>query len=163
MESIAKSTCCKCFKATMVLLNIVLAIVSIVIGSMHLHGCVGERMIPIYLIVDGTIHFAAIAFNQTVPDKNEENSTCAKMWYYIGTTIQLLIGMFAIAWMVMGAIWVFDRDLNIVDENNNVYCNPIVYYTAVGNVIYTLASIGLLFAIVCCYCGCAFTAAFLIE
>lgn len=102
----AMTCCCVIFLLVLALLGY--GIAKIVMGSVYIHDCPLEQMIPIYLIVSG---LAPLLFGGC--RRKEEGQETS-----LGSVVCSIVGLlFNIAWLICGSVWVYTHfgKLNDVD------------------------------------------------
>ncbi|CAH1778449.1 unnamed protein product [Owenia fusiformis] len=122
----------------------------IVMGSVHLHNCPRERMIPIYLIVAGV--FGIIKnlsnFGQRIKNRKEGNDEeNAKTNPFDG-----ILNCFLFAWFIAGNVWIYRtyRSYNCeLPRVDAVYCDCTLYLYA----FWITTATYILIALSCC-CVC---------
>lgn len=117
----------------------------IVIGTIYLHDCPAERMIPIYLIVAGCFGLVSglISLCKSVNSRdNPDNSSST-----LGP--EQLINTFLFAWFIAGNVWVYGKynSWQRSDTTLTTYCDPTLYYFS-----FWIITSSYIIAGVCCLC-----------
>lgn len=96
-----------CLVVLLVIALIGFGIAKIVMGSVYLHDCDIEYLIPIYLIVSGV---APIFFGGFGRQDDSNDNLCGPVCGVIGL-------LFNLAWLICGSVWVYPNfgKLNAVD------------------------------------------------
>ncbi|XP_076118253.1 transmembrane protein 272-like isoform X1 [Mytilus galloprovincialis] len=129
-------------------------IACIVIGSLYLHDCPAQRLIPIYLIVAGA--FSLVKDLSSLLQKckakrtEEEQEGGAPTNFFDG-----LVGCFLFAWFICGNVWIYSTHNHFsTDSTKADFCEPVLFYFSFWllNATYILIGISCL---LCC-CGVSF-------
>lgn len=142
---------CICSFSIVFILIILMAIpvIMIVIGAVHLQNCKIQKMIPIWLIVFGSL---AIVKNistlfQRIKSRLDE---------YGGSKLLSLfdsfLGLFLIIWFICGNVWTYPNYTKYVsnDPNSNDYCHVVVINFAFWIITAVYILIALACIIFCC-------------
>ncbi|XP_068115762.1 transmembrane protein 272-like isoform X2 [Hyperolius riggenbachi] len=125
------SQCCS------VLLWTALSIAMIVLGALYIDQCKIQPMIPIYLIVAGSVHLFGFVLMPL-------QLVSQKLTY----AIEAIVGLFSFCWFIAGSVWVFS-----IYQTNPRDCNSQMYKFAFGVLIFEYIFIACLLLIVCtCTC-----------
>ena len=118
------------------------------LGSVYLHDCPVEPLIPIYLIVAGAVLVLTGCCSTSQAD--EQNRAKRKV-----NLAGILFNIFNLAWFIFGSVVVF-RAFQPVFENtkSNRYCNKTVYIFAFVLLVieYVFVAMGIFYVIMwgCC-------------
>lgn len=124
----------------------VLEISMIVLGTVYKENCPYERMIPVYLIVKGSLVVANIFFHflyQFVINEPENSLTRTRR----GMTF--LVNCFLAVWTTVGNAWVLRFQRPVLDDvTNPLYCHVNLYrfafvVTVIEDVVILLGILGL--------------------
>ncbi|XP_043928229.1 transmembrane protein 272-like [Protopterus annectens] len=143
----------KCCKATSAILSILLALTTLVIGSVYLNECTKQRMIPIYLIVMGCVTIVYIIFNVIMKSVScvENNED-----WLPGDVIKGIIIFFQFSWFIAGSVWIFSTfQPNYNDPKSGDYCHKVVYLYAFSITVIAYIFVGLMCIIGSCCALCA--------
>ncbi|CAL1263303.1 unnamed protein product [Larinioides sclopetarius] len=112
---------------TIVLIVIVtVPIVMIVIGAEYFNDCPVQKMIPISLIVAGSVALLSNIVNFWDRFKRFSETGMPKKHTVIGW-INILLNLFLAAWFVATCYWVYSADVQYNEETSTSYCNPHLY------------------------------------
>jgi len=130
-------------------------------GSVFLHDCPGQSIIPIWLIVFGCVSLLQTTINivkrffKKKPRRDEEEGDQANYANRTGSCFESLVSIFLFVWIILGSYWVFgyyyvwraNRCNN--DPSIECYCHPVPYLFSyiVLIVIYVTSCI---FCLCCC-------------
>ncbi|XP_045200485.2 uncharacterized protein LOC123554417 [Mercenaria mercenaria] len=95
-----------CFLVVLVIALLGYGIAKIVMGSVYLHDCSIEKLIPIYLIVSGLAPIFFGGFGR----KNEDESSSLS-----GLVCGILGGLFNLAWLICGSVWTYPHFGKLID------------------------------------------------
>ncbi|XP_073461287.1 transmembrane protein 272-like [Aquarana catesbeiana] len=113
-----------------------LSIAMIVMGVINKDKCPIQPYIPIFLLVTGATHLAAVALLLV----RSIFETCSMI-------LEGLIGTFSFAWFITGSVWVFK-----VYKEYEGQCDKDLYLFAFGILLLEYVLLGL--ALICpCLCG----------
>ncbi|XP_078600926.1 transmembrane protein 272-like [Branchiostoma floridae x Branchiostoma japonicum] len=134
------------------LVSLAIIVAMVVVGSLYVHDCPIQYMIPVYLIVYG-IFLLLPTFTarhrrdgEDPPDVLQSPGQCC---------FQGIIGCFLLVWFIGGTSWVYPA-FPVVDFTNTTstnYCQPVLYNFAftVTTATWVVAGVGLLASL--CYLG----------
>lgn len=133
-------------------------------GSKYLNDCPLERMIPIYLIVAGVVgvflsltqgrsaHVNHRRRGHEAPQEQDNPKSTASL---CGS----LITLFALAWFIVGNVYVFRNKANFDANYNNVtsplWCYPLAYNFAYYSIITHYVIFAFIIVLSCLTCCCA--------
>ncbi|XP_068116181.1 transmembrane protein 272-like [Hyperolius riggenbachi] len=122
-----------CSQICSVLLWSALSIAMIVLGALYMNQCQIQPMIPIYLIVAGSLLLFGFAL---LPLK----LVSLKVTY----AIKAIVGLFSLGWCIAGSVWVFS-----IYQTDPRDCNSQMYKFAFGVLIFQYICIAFVLLIVC--------------
>ncbi|XP_074645183.1 transmembrane protein 272-like [Tubulanus polymorphus] len=132
-----------------------LPISMLVIGAQYIDQCPGERMIPIYLLVRGSLEIILLVYvciNLII---------CKMEKLHVGTlsrccvfTFATLIILLLIIWLFTGIYWINRSTINHDDQTSYTYCHATVYRFASWITYGSLIFVSLLIIIACVGCFC---------
>ncbi|XP_019625063.1 PREDICTED: uncharacterized protein LOC109470540 [Branchiostoma belcheri] len=135
------------------LVSLAINVAMVVVGSLYVHDCPVQYMIPVYLIVYGIFlllpTFTArhkTGAGEEPPDVLQSPAQCC---------FQGVVGCFLIVWFIGGTSWVYPA-FPVVDMSNTTssnYCQPVLYNFAftVTTATWVVAGVGLVASL--CYLG----------
>lgn len=145
---------------TLAFLNII-PLFMIILGSINVHHCSIQPLIPIWLIVSGSalllksaVNFVRMKLtsskrNRSTPPEQEVPKGCKNPFKVVLT----LLGLFTVVWFVIGSVWVYSAYSDVDHEKRESpnYCDQFTYvfsfvYATFGYISTALA--------VCCFCCC---------
>ena len=133
-------------------------------GAVYLHRCQGQRIIPIWLIVFGSVSLLQTAINviKRIFRKNkqreeEEEGGQSNYADRTGSCLETLISIFLLIWIILGSYWVFGyyglwSQEECRSASSRCYCHPVAYLFS----YVTLIVIYVTSCIFCCLCCCTF-------
>ncbi|XP_072168458.1 transmembrane protein 272-like [Diadema setosum] len=131
-------------------------IAMIVIGSLYLYDCPAQRLIPIYLIVEGSFFIVKSIFDlkariqrQKLPAE-EQQEYKPPLWERI---ITRTVGTFLFAFFICGNVWTYSiYRPNSLDPSAADYCHRTLYDFAFWNITGTYIIIAVFQC--CCLTAC---------
>uniref|UniRef100_A0A7N6AVB0 Uncharacterized protein n=2 Tax=Anabas testudineus TaxID=64144 RepID=A0A7N6AVB0_ANATE len=144
------------------LLGCALPIAQVAIGSVYLHDCPRQYLIPIFLIVAGVVGFV-LSVLSCLPCTQETNndSTNSSPLSRICIIWNSLTSLFLSCWFIAGSVWIYsiyEPNYNKNTTNVDPYCNKTLYLFAfwITTLVYILLGLSLLCG--CCglFCLCLF-------
>lgn len=135
-----------------------IAIANIAMGAVFLDDCRAERMIPIYLIVQGVFFSVKSIFGIVLHCKNkdkeehEEKDGASKCL----TVLERLIDTFLFIWFIAGCIFIYRThgEYQSTDSSLANYCNNSFYLYAFWIVTLNYIIVGLVIVLCCAVCCC---------
>ena len=133
-------------------------------GAVYLHRCQGQYIIPIWLIVFGSVSLLQTAINviKRIFRKNkqreeEEEGGQSNYANRTGSCLETLISIFLLIWIILGSYWVFGyyglwSQEGCRSASSRCYCHPVAYLFS----YVTLIVIYVTSCIFCCLCCCTF-------
>ena len=128
-------------------------------GAVYLHRCQGQHIIPIWLIVFGSVSLLQTAINviKRIFSKNkqgeEEEGAQSNYADRTGSCLETLISIFLFVWIILGSYWVFGfYGRWTVCGSTTCYCHPVPFLFS----YITLIVIYVVSGIFCCLCCCMF-------
>ncbi|XP_070552910.1 uncharacterized protein [Ptychodera flava] len=144
------------------ILLLVLAIPMVCVGGIYIQECPAEPLIPVYLIVNGSLLFSAIivvccyGFCEDRWDKRHgERLRSRETWKNGegGTSTYMLPSIIFIVcfiWYILGNIWIYSASPPDQDPNSPRYCQKTLYFFA----FWTHNVINVLWALWLCFMSC---------
>ncbi|AWO97569.1 Hypothetical protein SMAX5B_001488 [Scophthalmus maximus] len=130
---------------------VIIPVVQIAIGSVYLHDCPVQRLIPIYLIVSGVFGML-LAVLSCLPCAQEPKDGTSNRLSCVCMAWNSLTAFFLFCWFIAGNVWIYsiyEPNYNQTATDAGPYCNRTLYLFAFW--ITTLAYILLGLAL---FCGC---------
>ena len=123
----------------------------LVVGAMNVTSCTAEPMIPVYLMVAGSIWLLRLSMQiyetllQSCSGTESSYGALSASLLWKGT--ETLLGIFLFVWLIAGAVWVYRvfRPSSVVDAEHPQYCHGYLYSVAFWSVTLQLAGVGILF------------------
>ncbi|XP_062585523.1 transmembrane protein 272-like [Saccostrea cucullata] len=144
-------------------------IAMIVMGAIYLDDCPAQRLIPIYLIVDGVFTCISILYGllkSALKDKEKEGEGDGKnkdkpksKGRKAGDCLESLINTFLFAWFICGNVFTYNLDWVSSPVTAKNYCDPTIYYFCFWTITVTYILVGVIVLVACCICVCACVAA----
>ncbi|XP_047483728.1 transmembrane protein 272-like [Penaeus chinensis] len=117
-----------------------LTVIYISLGILYLFSCRVQPMIPIWLIVYGTVCLILIVAG--ISDKKNKTELA-----YLKTGLKVILLLFAFCWFIAGNVWVFGTLAKNPDFENLRHENSchkgLFYFALICGVIFPYASIAL--------------------
>ncbi|XP_026208697.1 transmembrane protein 272-like [Anabas testudineus] len=129
------------------LLGCALPIAQVAIGSVYLHDCPRQYLIPIYLIVGGVFGFVLSMLPCTQDDSTNSSRICI-IW-------NSLTSFFLLGWFIAGNVWIYsiyEPNYNKNTTNVDSYCNKTLYLFAFWSTTLVYILLGVSFLCGCLYC-----------
>ncbi|XP_033182608.1 transmembrane protein 272-like [Anabas testudineus] len=131
-----------------------LPIAQVAIGSVYLHDCPRQYLIPIYLIVGGVFGLV-LSVLSCLPCTQETNndSTNSSPLSRISVIWNSLTSFFLFCWFIAGNVWIYsiyEPNYNKNTTNVDPYCNKTLYLFAFWSTTLVYILLGLFF--LCGFC-----------
>lgn len=130
-------------------------------GSIYIHGCPGQRLIPIWLIVFGCFSLLQTLLNtcRTVVsccNNNDDAGNGGDKASRGGGCCECIIIMFLFAWLIAGSVWVFGYHGPLASQPCVDCCASVPYLFSFWSII-AIFVLSLISCFVCCisFCCCA--------
>ncbi|XP_072106046.1 transmembrane protein 272-like [Mobula birostris] len=132
------------------LLTFPMAIASIVIGTIYLHSCTKQYLIPIYLIVSGSFTlFFVITTLKSCGSREEDSMEVARKSGTVWRTLGLI---FSFVWFICGNVWIYGSyEPEYTDKLSPNYCDKTLYLFAFWTTNCAYIALGL--TLVSGFCG----------
>ncbi|KAK6753001.1 hypothetical protein RB195_012546 [Necator americanus] len=133
-----------------ILFSLLLAVgvLEILIGAMNIGSCPIRPLIPIWLVVAGSVSSLRNITGILLSVWDDKSGR-------IAAVRELLIGIFAafwIIWLILGSYWTYGIYNDVVyDEGKQNYCDQLTYKFTFGIITLTYVIVGVLLCC-CCYC-----------
>ena len=130
-------------------------------GAVYLHRCQGQHIIPIWLIVFGSVSLLQTAINmikrifRKSKQGEEEEGSQSNSAEGIGSCLETLISIFLLVWIILGSYWVFGYYSTWSEEGcrsalSMCYCHPVPYLFSFVTLIVIYATSCIFCALCCC-------------
>ncbi|XP_038056533.1 transmembrane protein 272-like [Patiria miniata] len=128
---------------------LIVPIAMVVMGAVHIDDCPVQRLIPIFLIVSGSVYIVKTILDLAVRYRRRKEGGAAESSYLRENSVSRLFACILLVFFILGNVWVYANFRPDDDPTSPRYCYPPLYYFAFW--IITLAYI---FFIVSCCCAC---------
>jgi len=129
LSKVATFFCCSLTITIILAILMALPIIMITIGSLYLKGCTIQKMIPIWLIVFGSLlivkNISTLVQRINSINKGDEKGSSTAM-----NVFDSFMSLFIVIWFICGNIWTFSI-VDIVQYNDKLdvatYCSKTTY------------------------------------
>ncbi|CAL1263305.1 unnamed protein product [Larinioides sclopetarius] len=112
---------------TIVLVIIVtVPIIMITVGSEYIHDCPVQKMIPISLIVSGSLALLSNIINFIDRFRRFSESGLPRKHTVIGW-INVFLNLFLLSWFLATCYWVYSARVQFKSDDLDTYCHPHLY------------------------------------
>ena len=120
-------------------------------GAKYKNDCPIEKMIPIYLIVAGSVGIFRNLISLGQRAKKQEGEEEQKK----RNPLESVLDCFLFVWFICGNVWIYKNyHPNYNEPENSGYCNKTVYLFAFWITTSTYIVIGLMCCCICCVGVC---------
>lgn len=135
-------------------LTVMIAVVSISIGSVYFRDCPAQYLIPYYLIISGASTLLLL-FLASLPCGYDSDPPQPSLLMVVS---QGLIVLFKIAFFIAGNVWIYSIYYpNYINHDAVNYCHQVLYLYAFWVTTASYILLGMMIIISCCILICLFT------
>ncbi|KAF5308815.1 hypothetical protein FQR65_LT06048 [Abscondita terminalis] len=136
---------------TSLIIYLVLNVIMLCVGAITFHDCPIKPIIPIYLIVAGSIGIVT----KILPIINQKFLKRQIVEHFLGCLFFI-----EFVWMILGSVWIYSiYEPPYEPTGDELYCNKTTYLFAFWlltlNYIFLVIMISIPCLIFCCFCICA--------
>ncbi|XP_056431152.1 transmembrane protein 272-like [Gadus chalcogrammus] len=137
-----------------------LPVAQIVIGSLYLHQCPRQRLIPVYLVVVGVFGLM-LSLLSCLPCSQQAEDGSSTALGRVCATWNSLTSLFLFCWFIAGNVWIYSiyqPNYNHTTTAVEPYCHKTLYLFAFWTTTLLYILLGLFLLGGCCtlLCFCAF-------
>jgi hypothetical protein len=121
--------------------DLIFTLIALVIGTSNISACPVERLVPIYLVVSGTINLTSILFTivaYTVHIKAKDENIIGFFYVTFSSIMIIIFQLVNFIWLLLGTVWVFSvfNEVQYTNMNATTYCQVNLYqYTEVSIIL----------------------------
>ena len=136
------------------------------VGALYINDCPVDMLIPIWLIVLGSMGLLQVAINIIKTSvKACKGGTGSNLWYiYLGSICQTIMSVFHFVWLLVGTVIVFSlfasfkaNDCMHASSGDPHCCNPVPYlfsFTILATMYSLIGVVVTISCIACCIMAC---------
>ncbi|XP_071786962.1 transmembrane protein 272-like [Asterias amurensis] len=134
-----------------VLMAVVLAvpIAMVIVGAIHVNDCPVQSLIPVFLIVSGTIYIIKTLLDLCVRVKKQREGQDADFSFNAHNSVSRVFACVLLVFFILGNVWVYGNFKPDEDPTSPSYCHPSVYYFS-----FWLLTLTYIVLILGCCCAC---------
>jgi len=129
-------------------------------GALYIDDCPVNRMIPIWLIVLGSlgILYAAVNITKTSIKACKGDIGSDKWYIYLGNILQAILSAFHLVWILLGSVFVFTYYASFQANgcmsagSSDHCCHPVPYLFAFAILVSMYSLVGLVVIVSCVTC-----------
>lgn len=128
----------------------------VILGAVYLEECRIERMIPVFLIVHGSVYLLRYTITTCLRvgsrNDNEIDSEKDTDTIRFFNVFLFFVDLFLVVWFIIGSVWIYANfsDVQYHDKNASSYCSRVAYLLAFW--FATVHYIALGMCMLCCPC-----------